>query len=75
MDTSIRPFGCEVVMNTAKEEVKTLLDTLSDECTLEDVQYHIYVAEKIKRGIARADTEGTLSQEDVARRFSRWTTV
>jgi hypothetical protein len=45
MDTSIRPFGCEVVMNTAKEEVKTLLDTLSDECTLEDVQYHIYVAE------------------------------
>ncbi|MEA3363340.1 MAG: hypothetical protein U9Q61_08765 [Thermodesulfobacteriota bacterium] len=61
-------------MNTAKEEVKTLLDKLSDECTLEDVQYHLYVTEKIRRGIARADAEGTLSQEDVVRKFSRWTT-
>ncbi|MEA3543760.1 MAG: hypothetical protein U9R69_00905 [Thermodesulfobacteriota bacterium] len=48
----------------------SLLDKLPDECTLEDVQYHLYVAEKIKRGIARADTEGTLSQDDVARKFS-----
>lgn len=61
-------------MNTAKEEVKTLLAKLPDECTLEDVQYHLYVVEKIKRGIARADIEGTLSQEDVSRKFSQWTT-
>ena len=61
-------------MNTAKEEVKTLLAKLPDECTLEDVQYHLYVVEKIKRGIARADIEGTLSQEDVSRKFSPWTT-
>ena len=61
-------------MNTAKEEVKTLLAKLPDECTLEDVQYHLFVVEKIKRGIARADIEGTLSQEDVSRKFSKWTT-
>lgn len=60
-------------MNRVKEEVMTLLDGLTDECTLEDVQYHLYVAEKIKKGIARAEAEGTLSQEDVARKFSRWT--
>ncbi|MCP4410955.1 MAG: hypothetical protein GY808_00040 [Gammaproteobacteria bacterium] len=61
-------------MNTAKDEVKSLLDKLPDECTLEDVQYHLYVVEKIQRGIARADSEGMLSQEEVERKFSKWTT-
>jgi len=60
-------------MNTAKEEVNSILDKLPDECTLEDVQYHLYVVEKIQRGIARADTEGELSQDEVERKFSKWT--
>ncbi len=58
-------------MNSSKEEVKSLLEKLPDECTLEDVQYHLYVVEKIQRGIARADTEGTLSQDEVERKFSK----
>ncbi len=61
-------------MNTAKEEVRTLLDKLPDECALEDIQYHLYVVEKIQRGIARGDVEGFLSQEDVEKKFSKWTT-
>ena len=61
-------------MNTVKEEVRTLLDSLPDECALEDIQYHLYVVEKIKKGIARADNEETLSQGEVERKFSRWTT-
>lgn len=61
-------------MSTAKEEVRSLLDQLPDECMLEDVQYHLYVVEKIRRGIDRADVEGTMSQTDVERKFSRWTT-
>ena len=60
-------------MNTAKDEVKLLLDKLPDECTLEDVQYHLYVVEKIHRGIQRAGTEGTLSHEDVEGKFRKWT--
>ncbi|MCK5690835.1 hypothetical protein KAI87_16255 [Myxococcota bacterium] len=59
-------------MNTAKDEVKLLLEKLPDECTLEDVQYHLYVVEKIQRGIERADTEGALSQDDVENQFSKW---
>ena len=61
-------------MNTAKQEVKTLLEQLPDECVLEDIQYHLYVVEKIQRGIARADTDGALSQDDVEKKFSQWTT-
>ncbi len=61
-------------MNTAKEDVRTLLDTLPDECALEDIQYHLYVVEKIQRGIARANVDNSLSQEEVERKFSKWTT-
>ena len=59
-------------MSTAKEEVKALLDKLPDDCSLEDVQYHLYVVEKIHRGIERADKEGVLSQDEVERKLNKW---
>lgn len=61
-------------MNSAKEEVRSLLDKLSDECVIEDIQYHLYVVEKIQRGVARADAEGALTQADVEKKFTKWTT-
>jgi predicted transcriptional regulator len=61
-------------MNTAKRDVASLLQKLPDDCTLEDIQYHLYVIEKIRRGIQAADTHGTLTQEEVERRLSAWTT-
>jgi len=60
-------------MSTAKEEVRVLLDKLPDDCSLEDVQYHLYVVEKINRGIERAETEGMLSQDDAERKPNKWT--
>jgi len=60
-------------MNNVKEEVQTLLKKLPDNCTFEDVQYHLYVIEKIQRGLERAEKEGIASQEEVERRLSRWT--
>ena len=60
-------------MSTAKEEVKALLDKLPDDCSLEDVQYHLYVVEKIHRGMERAEKEGVLSQDEVERKLNKWT--
>jgi len=60
-------------MSTAKEEVKVLLDKLPDDCSLEDIQYHLYVVEKIHRGIDRARMEGALSQNEVERKLAKWT--
>jgi len=37
-------------MQTTKQEVSELLKRLPDDCTLEDVQYHLYVLQKIGRG-------------------------
>lgn len=59
-------------MNAAKEQVKELLNKLSEDCTVEDVQYHLYVMEKIQRGIARAQSEGVISQDEVEKRLSKW---
>ena len=60
-------------MNTAKDEVKSLINKLPN-CTIEDIQYHLYVIEKIQKGIERAEREGTVSHEDVEKQFSRWLT-
>lgn len=59
-------------MNTAKQEVETLLKKLPEDCTLEDVQYHLYVIEKIHRGLSRADAEGTLDQQAVEEKLGKW---
>jgi len=60
-------------MDTAKDEVQSLLQKLPDDCTLEDVQYHLYVLGKIRRGIERAEREGAVSQDEVERRLAKWT--
>jgi len=59
-------------MNTAKDEVKAILEKLPDDCSLEDVQYHLYVVEKVRKGIERAEKEGTISQDEVEENFREW---
>jgi len=59
-------------MNTAKAEVKTLLDQLPDDTSLEDIQYHLYVLEKVKRGVNRTELEGAVKHGDVKERLGKW---
>ncbi len=61
-------------MSAAKKEVQALLDKLPDDRTLEDVQYHLYVIEKVRRGIDAAETRGAVEQEEAEKRLSKWTT-
>jgi hypothetical protein len=61
-------------MQSAKKDVQELLNHLPDEATLEDIHYHLYVLEKIRRGETRAKTEGTLTQDDVEARLRKWIT-
>lgn len=59
-------------MSTAKEEVRKMLDRLPDDSSFEDIQYHIYVREKIERGLDEIEAGRLLSQQEVERRMSRW---
>lgn len=61
-------------MQTTKQEVTALLDRLPEDSSLEDVQYHLYVIEKIRRGIERTEGEGALSQEQAEQHLKKWLT-
>ena len=61
-------------MSTAKKEVHALLSRLPDDCSLEDIQYHLYVIEKVRHGLEIADAQGTVSQEEVEQQLSKWLT-
>lgn len=62
-------------MRTAKQEVETLLRKLPDDCSLEDIQYHLYVLEKTRQGLERAQREGTFTQAEAEERLSKWLTT
>lgn len=59
-------------MIPAKEEVKRLLELLPDDVSLEDIQYHIYVRQKIERGLEDIKAGHTISEEELETRTSKW---
>jgi predicted transcriptional regulator len=59
-------------MGKPKEEVRQLLDTLPDDASYEDIQYHIYVRQAIQRGIEAADRGELVEQEEIERRMAKW---
>ena len=59
-------------MLPAKEEVRRLLELLPDDASLEDIQYHIYVRQKIMRGLDDVEAGPSLSEEEFGTRMSRW---
>lgn len=61
-------------MVSVKQEVASLLERLPEDCTLEDIQYHLYVLETVRHGLTRADAEGAVEQEEAEARLSRWLT-
>ncbi len=61
-------------MATAKDEVEEMLGKLPNDCSLEDIQYHLYVLEKVRNGLEAAEAEGTVPQEEAEARLSKWLT-
>ena len=57
-------------MKTAKDEVRELLENLPDDASLEDIQYHIYVRQKVEKGLEAAREGRTLTHAEVVRRMT-----
>jgi predicted transcriptional regulator len=55
----------------AKQTVRDLLDRLPDDCSLEDVLYHLYVVQEIERGLGDAAAGRTIPHEQVVRELRR----
>ncbi|MHB1661109.1 MAG: hypothetical protein ACYCTD_03305 [bacterium] len=59
-------------MQTAKKEVADLLNRLPDNCTLEDVQYHLYVIQKIERGLKDGEEGRVYEENEIEKKMSKW---
>jgi predicted transcriptional regulator len=56
---------------TAKDTVRALLERLPDDCSLEDVQYHLYVVQALARGEADELAGRTVPHEQVEAELRR----
>ena len=54
-----------------KQTVRRILDRLPDDCTIEDVLYHLYVIRSVERGLAEADGGKTIPHEQVVEDLRR----
>ena len=56
---------------TAKETVRALLDRLPDDCSLDDVLYHLYVVQAVGEGLSDAEAGRVKPHDEVAAELRR----
>lgn len=49
-----------------------MLDTLPEEASLEDIQYHLYVLQHVERARQDVAAGRTISEGEAERRMARW---
>ncbi len=59
-------------MSTVKQDVKELIDHLPEDASIEDIQYHLYVLEKVRRGQADIRNGRHFSSKEAKERLSKW---
>ncbi|AKV67190.1 MAG: hypothetical protein ACKPGT_37510 [Microcystis sp.] len=59
-------------MNSIRQKVESLLNQLPDDCSIEDIQYHLYVLEKVRQSLSAASLENTIPQEEVEGLLNKW---
>jgi len=58
--------------SNAKQQVQKVLEQLPDDCSLEDVQYQLYVIQKIRARSELADKGQFISQVEAEKRMEKW---
>jgi len=59
-------------MDTAKEQVEEILQALPEDASLEDIQYHIYVRQRIQQGLEDVEAGRVVSHAEVQKRLAKW---
>ena len=57
---------------SGKQAVLKLLEQLPEEATLEEIQYHLYVLQKIKVGQDAINTGHVVPHDEVIRELAGW---
>ncbi len=59
-------------MSSAKETINSILSSLPDDATYEDILYEIYVHQNIEIGLKQLEKGNLISEEQANKRFERW---
>ncbi len=59
-------------MPSAIEEVRRILDQLPSDSTLEDIQYPLYVRQKVEQGLEDVRAGRDLTQAEVEQKMAKW---
>jgi predicted transcriptional regulator len=54
-------------MASAKQVAREILETLPEDCTLEEISYHLYVRAKVEEGLRDLDADRATTHERVMR--------
>ena len=49
-----------------------MLDRIPDDSSFEDIQYHIYVREKVEQGLEDIKQGRVIGREEIEQRMSKW---
>ena len=59
-------------MSEIKDAVRQVMETLPEDATWDDVEYHLYVRRKIENGLKDIAEGRTLSMDEVRQRLDKW---
>lgn len=59
-------------MPSAKNEAQKMITDLPDDASLEDIQYHLYVLEKVQHGLDQIDAGQGIPHDQARARFGKW---
>ncbi len=59
-------------MSPNKQAAIDLIQSLPDDCTLDDIQYHLFVRRSVERGLKDIDEGRVISIEEMQRRVGQW---
>ena len=59
-------------MVTQKQRTLQMIQSLPDDCTFENIQYHVSVCVKVQRGIEAIDKRQIVSQAEAEQRIKEW---
>ena len=60
-------------MPTTKEQVRQILDQLPDDISIEDLQYHLYVADLLRHRAQLIGQQPGISQDEIEKQMEKWT--
>ncbi len=59
-------------MGSPKQVAREILDSLPDDCSLEEIQYRLYVRQMVEEGRQDVRKGHVVSQEEIEQDLERW---